>query len=99
MPGRFGRMGSGVCDRADAMHAQPELGTMRAVSGQCDLAGYSSTQETKALGLLAVQAHLVRHGFKVTEVSGRSTSTTRSRSKSPTSRSFCLNRLSYPATY
>jgi hypothetical protein len=44
---------------------------MRAVSGQRDLPGYSSTQETEALGLLAVQAHLVRHGFKVTEVSGR----------------------------
>jgi hypothetical protein len=41
---------------------------MRAVSGHQDLPGYSSTQETETLGLLAVQAHLVRHGFKVTEV-------------------------------
>jgi hypothetical protein len=41
------------------------------VSGQQDLPGYSSTQETEALGLLAVQAYLVRHGFKVTEVTGR----------------------------
>jgi hypothetical protein len=64
-------MGSGVCDRAGAMHGQPGPGTMRAVSGQRDLPGYSSTQETEALGLLAVQAYLVRHGFKVTEVSGR----------------------------
>jgi hypothetical protein len=60
VPGRFGWMGSGVCDRADALHAQPEPGTMRAVSGQRDLPGYSSTQETEALGLLAVQAHPVR---------------------------------------
>ena len=44
---------------------------MRAVSGHQDLPGYSSTQETETLGLLAVQAYLVRHGFKVTEVSGR----------------------------
>jgi hypothetical protein len=41
------------------------------VSGQQDLPGYSSAQETEALGLLAVQAYLVRHGFKVTEVNGR----------------------------
>jgi hypothetical protein len=44
---------------------------MRAVSGHQDLPGYSSTQETETLGLLAVQTYLVRHGFKVTEVSGR----------------------------
>ncbi len=43
----------------------------RAVSGQRDLPGYSPTQETEALGLLAVQSYLVRHGFKVTEVNGR----------------------------
>jgi hypothetical protein len=36
-----------------------------------DLPGYSDTQETDALGLLAVQNYLVRNGFKVTEVSGR----------------------------
>jgi hypothetical protein len=44
---------------------------MRAVSGRHDLPGYSPTQETEALGLLAVQAYLVRHGFKATEVTGR----------------------------
>jgi Domain of unknown function (DUF4365) len=44
---------------------------MRAVSGYQDLPGYSSAQETETLGLLAVQSYLVRHGFKVTEVSGR----------------------------
>jgi hypothetical protein len=44
---------------------------MRAVSGQQDLPGYSPTQETETLGLLAVQTYLVRHGFKVTEVAGR----------------------------
>jgi hypothetical protein len=60
-----------VCDRAAGMHAQPGPGTMRAVSGHQDLPGYSSTQETEALGLLAVQTYLVRHGFKVTEVTGR----------------------------
>ena len=38
---------------------------MRAVSGQQDLPGYSQTQETETLGLLAVQTYLVRHGFKV----------------------------------
>jgi hypothetical protein len=70
VPGRFGRMGSGAPATA-GMHAQPGPGTMPAVSGHQDLPGYSSTQETEALGLLAVQAHLVRHGFKVTEVSGR----------------------------
>jgi hypothetical protein len=43
----------------------------RAVSGQQDLPGYSPAQETETLGLLAVQAYLVRHGFKVTEVNGR----------------------------
>jgi hypothetical protein len=42
-----------------------------AVSGQQDLPGYSPTQETETLGLLAVRAYLVRHGFKVTEVTGR----------------------------
>ena len=36
-----------------------------------DLPGYSDTQETEALGLLAVQSYLVRSGFKVTEVNGR----------------------------
>jgi hypothetical protein len=41
------------------------------VSGQQDLPGYTPAQETEALGLLAVQAYLVRYGFKVTEVSGR----------------------------
>jgi hypothetical protein len=41
------------------------------VSGQQDLPGYSPAQETEALGLLAVQGYLVRHGFKVTEVNGR----------------------------
>lgn len=40
-------------------------------SGQQDLPGYSPAQETETLGLLAVQAYLVRHGFKVTEVAGR----------------------------
>jgi hypothetical protein len=43
----------------------------RAVSGQQDLPGYSSSQETEALGLLAVQVYLVRNGFKATEVTGR----------------------------
>jgi hypothetical protein len=41
------------------------------VSGHRDLPGYAPTQETEALGLLAVQTYLVRHGFKVTEVNGR----------------------------
>jgi hypothetical protein len=36
-----------------------------------DLPGYSETQETEALGLLSVQSHLVRSGFKVTEINGR----------------------------
>jgi hypothetical protein len=44
---------------------------MAAVNGQHDLPGYAPTQETEALGLLAVQAYLVRNGFKVTEVNGR----------------------------
>jgi Domain of unknown function (DUF4365) len=43
----------------------------QAVSGQQDLPGYSPAHETETLGLLAVQAYLVRHGFKVTEVAGR----------------------------
>jgi hypothetical protein len=41
------------------------------VDGRPDLPGYSSTQETEALGLLEVQRFLVRNGFKVTEISGR----------------------------
>jgi hypothetical protein len=41
------------------------------MSGQQHLPGYSPTQETEALGLLAVQTYLVRNGFKVTEVNGR----------------------------
>jgi hypothetical protein len=41
------------------------------VSGEQDLPGYSPAQETETLGLLAVQAYLVRHGFKVTEGAGR----------------------------
>jgi hypothetical protein len=60
-----------VCGRAGGMHAQPGPGTMRGVSRHQDLPGYSSTQETETLGLLAVQTYLVRHGFKVTEVTGR----------------------------
>lgn len=35
-----------------------------------DLPGYRRTQETEALGLVAVEAHLLRGGFKVTRVSG-----------------------------
>ena len=41
------------------------------MSERRDLPGYSDTQETDALGLLAVQNYLIRHGFKVTEISGR----------------------------
>jgi hypothetical protein len=41
------------------------------VDARHDLPGYSATQETEALGLLAVQSYLVRSGFKVTEVNGR----------------------------
>jgi hypothetical protein len=41
------------------------------VSTRPDLPGYSDTQETDALGLLAVQSYLILSGFKVTEVNGR----------------------------
>jgi hypothetical protein len=58
--------------RAGRRHACPtRTGHHAGVSGRQDLPGYSSAQETEALGLLAVQSYLVRHGFKVTEVSGR----------------------------
>jgi Domain of unknown function (DUF4365) len=46
-------------------------GMMTWVNGQGDLPGYSSTQETEELGLLAVQTYLVQSGFKTTEVTGR----------------------------
>ncbi len=41
-----------------------------ASSPRTDLPGYRSTQETERLGLLTVEAHLLRHGFKVTKVEG-----------------------------
>jgi hypothetical protein len=41
------------------------------VDARRDLPGYSETQETEALGLLAVQGYLIRNSFKVTEVNGR----------------------------
>jgi len=44
---------------------------MSLVRARIDLPGYSSTQETETLGLLAVQRFLVRQGFKVTEVRGQ----------------------------
>jgi hypothetical protein len=52
---------------------------MRAVSGHQDLPGYSPTQETEALGLLAVQAYLVRNE------AGRFGRGYKNRPKSPTS--------------
>lgn len=41
------------------------------MSGRQDLPGYSDTQETATLGILAVQEYLIRSGFKVMEVTGR----------------------------
>ena len=44
---------------------------MALVNGQEDLPGYSTAQETEALGLLAVQTYLWQNHFKTTEVTGR----------------------------
>jgi hypothetical protein len=38
------------------------------VGDDLDLPGYSEKQTTEQLGVLSVRAHMVRSGFRVTEV-------------------------------